>query len=263
MTVRTRIAPSPTGDPHVGTAYVALFNYALARKHGGQFILRDRGHRPRSAAIPPSEAHDLRGALRWLGLEWDEGPDVGGPLRPLPPERADGDLPRARCGARGARRRLSLLLHAASGSRRCARSRRRQKRRSWATTAAAAGSAPAEAAAASRCGRGPRHPPGDAAREARPSSTTCCGATSRFERRADGRPGAAQERRLPDLPPRQRRRRPPDGHHARDPRRGVAFVAAQARRSSTGASAGSRPSSATCRCSATPTGRRSRSARTR
>jgi len=40
MALRTRIAPSPTGDPHVGTAYVALFNHALARKHGGQFVLR-------------------------------------------------------------------------------------------------------------------------------------------------------------------------------------------------------------------------------
>ena len=40
MTVRTRIAPSPTGDPHVGTAYVALFNYCFAKKHGGQFILK-------------------------------------------------------------------------------------------------------------------------------------------------------------------------------------------------------------------------------
>ena len=40
MTVRTRIAPSPTGDPHVGTAYIALFNQCFARQHGGQFILR-------------------------------------------------------------------------------------------------------------------------------------------------------------------------------------------------------------------------------
>ncbi len=76
MTVRTRIAPSPTGDPHVGTAYVALFNHALARKHGGQFILRiEDTDRERSS--PASEAMIFE-ALRWLGLEWDEGPDVGG-----------------------------------------------------------------------------------------------------------------------------------------------------------------------------------------
>jgi glutamyl-tRNA synthetase len=80
MTVRTRIAPSPTGDPHVGTAYVALFNYALARKHGGQFILRiEDTDRERSSAA--SEAMIFE-ALRWLGLEWDEGPDIGGPVGP-------------------------------------------------------------------------------------------------------------------------------------------------------------------------------------
>src|SRR3972149_7913165 len=79
-TVRTRIAPSPTGDPHVGTAYVALYNYAWARKHGGQFILRiEDTDRERSS--PASEAMIFE-ALRWLGLEWDEGPDVGGPHGP-------------------------------------------------------------------------------------------------------------------------------------------------------------------------------------
>ncbi len=80
MSVRTRIAPSPTGDPHVGTAYVALFNYALARRHGGQFILRiEDTDRERSS--PASEAMIFE-ALRWLGLGWDEGPDVGGPCGP-------------------------------------------------------------------------------------------------------------------------------------------------------------------------------------
>ncbi len=80
MTVRTRIAPSPTGDPHVGTAYVALFNYAFARNHGGQFILRiEDTDRERSAAA--SEAMIFE-ALRWLGLQWDEGPDRGGPHAP-------------------------------------------------------------------------------------------------------------------------------------------------------------------------------------
>jgi glutamyl-tRNA synthetase len=80
MTVRTRIAPSPTGDPHVGTAYVALFNYALARRHGGQFVLRiEDTDRERSS--PASEAMIFE-ALHWLGLAWNEGPDVGGPCGP-------------------------------------------------------------------------------------------------------------------------------------------------------------------------------------
>ena len=78
--LRVRIAPSPTGDPHVGTAYIALFNYVFARKAGGTFILRieDTDQERYTAG---SEAAIFE-ALRWLGLEWDEGPDVGGPHGP-------------------------------------------------------------------------------------------------------------------------------------------------------------------------------------
>ncbi len=78
--VRVRIAPSPTGDPHVGTAYIALFNYAFARQQGGAFILRiEDTDQTRSRA--DSERQILT-ALSWLGLSWDEGPDVGGPHAP-------------------------------------------------------------------------------------------------------------------------------------------------------------------------------------
>ncbi len=77
---RTRIAPSPTGDPHVGTAYVALFNYALARQSGGSFVLRiEDTDRKRSTAASERQILD---ALTWLGLEWNEGPDVGGAFGP-------------------------------------------------------------------------------------------------------------------------------------------------------------------------------------
>ncbi len=80
MTVRTRIAPSPTGDPHVGTAYIALFNLCFARQHDGQFILRiEDTDRVRSTVESEQMILD---SLRWLGLEWDEGPDVGGPHGP-------------------------------------------------------------------------------------------------------------------------------------------------------------------------------------
>ena len=79
-TVRVRIAPSPTGDPHVGTAYVALFNYAFARHHGGSFVLRIEDT-DQNRSSPSSERAILAG-LRWLGLQWDEGPDVGGPKGP-------------------------------------------------------------------------------------------------------------------------------------------------------------------------------------
>ncbi|MGQ9834507.1 MAG: glutamate--tRNA ligase [Thermoanaerobaculaceae bacterium] len=78
--VRTRIAPSPTGDPHVGTAYVALFNYAWAKKNQGQFILRIEDT-DRERSNPASERMIFE-SLRWLGLSWDEGPDVGGPHAP-------------------------------------------------------------------------------------------------------------------------------------------------------------------------------------
>ena len=80
MTVRTRIAPSPTGDPHVGTAYMALFNWVLARQSGGQFLLRIED--TDQARSTQSSEQAIFDALRWLGLDWDEGPDVGGPHGP-------------------------------------------------------------------------------------------------------------------------------------------------------------------------------------
>lgn len=78
--VRVRIGPSPTGEPHVGTAYIALFNLAFARKHGGRFVLRIEDT-DQERSRPEWEAQIIEG-LRWLGLDWDEGPDVGGPFRP-------------------------------------------------------------------------------------------------------------------------------------------------------------------------------------
>lgn len=78
--VRTRIAPSPTGDPHVGTAYIALFNHCFAKQHGGEFILRIEDT-DQSRSTARSERNILQ-ALRWLGLEWAEGPDIGGPNGP-------------------------------------------------------------------------------------------------------------------------------------------------------------------------------------
>lgn len=78
--VRVRIAPSPTGDPHVGTAYIALFNYVFAKKNGGRFILRIEDT-DQTRSTRTSEEAILR-ALSWVGLTWDEGPDVGGPYGP-------------------------------------------------------------------------------------------------------------------------------------------------------------------------------------
>lgn len=78
--VRVRFAPSPTGYLHVGGARTALFNYLFARKTGGKFILRiEDTDLERSERIFEER---LIEALRWLGLDWDEGPDVGGPRGP-------------------------------------------------------------------------------------------------------------------------------------------------------------------------------------
>lgn len=77
---RLRVAPSPTGDPHVGTAYMAMFDLAFARQQGGSFLLRiedtDR------ARFDASSEQQLYETLHWLGLTWDEGPDIGGPHAP-------------------------------------------------------------------------------------------------------------------------------------------------------------------------------------
>ncbi len=74
--LRVRFAPSPTGHLHVGNARTALFNWLLARGAGGTFILRiEDTDVERSTRASESAIHD---DLRWLGLTWDEGPDVGG-----------------------------------------------------------------------------------------------------------------------------------------------------------------------------------------
>ena len=78
--IRVRIAPSPTGDPHVGTAYIGLLNYIYARQRGGKFVLRIEDT-DRTRFVPTSEQM-IFDSLRWLGLTWDEGPDVGGPHGP-------------------------------------------------------------------------------------------------------------------------------------------------------------------------------------
>ena len=78
--IRVRIAPSPTGDPHVGTAYIGLLNFIYARQRGGKFVLRiEDTDRTRFVSTSEQMIFD---SLRWLGLTWDEGPDVGGPYGP-------------------------------------------------------------------------------------------------------------------------------------------------------------------------------------
>jgi glutamyl-tRNA synthetase len=88
MTVRVRMAPSPTGSPHVGLVRTALFNWAFARHHGGTFVMRiEDTDKERSTQESYDAILDL---MRWLGLDWDEGPEIGGPHAPYrQSERSD------------------------------------------------------------------------------------------------------------------------------------------------------------------------------
>src|SRR4051812_50170794 len=94
--MRVRFAPSPTGQLHVGNARTALFNWLLARGAGGTFVLRIEDTDVERSTLESETG--ILGDLRWLGLEWDEGPHIGGatraprrtqpphPCRPHPPE---------------------------------------------------------------------------------------------------------------------------------------------------------------------------------
>ena len=78
--VRVRFPPSPTGEPHVGNIRTAIFNWLFAKRHGGAFVIRiedtDQARKVEGAT------EQLLDALRWLGLDWDEGPEAGGPYGP-------------------------------------------------------------------------------------------------------------------------------------------------------------------------------------
>ncbi len=80
MSVRVRYAPSPTGTPHVGNIRTALFNWLFARNQGGQFIVRIED--TDVERLVPGALEAILESLRWLGLDWDEGPEVGGPCGP-------------------------------------------------------------------------------------------------------------------------------------------------------------------------------------
>jgi glutamyl-tRNA synthetase len=225
--LRVRIAPSPTGDPHVGTAYIALFNYVFARKQGGTFILRieDTDQERYTAG---SEAAIFE-ALRWLGLRWDEGPDVGGPCGPYrQSERLSiykehvavlldrGGAYRCFCSKRAARR---------ASARRAGRGEVLDTSATTATVATSTG----------RCGgqagqrRSARGPPAGAGSRRDDLRRSPAARADHLREPAGRRSGAAEVGRVPDLPPGQRRRRSLDGHHPRDPRRGVDHLHAQAR----------------------------------
>ena len=87
-TVRVRFAPSPTGSLHIGGARTALFNWLYAHHHGGTFVLRLED--TDQSRLAPGAIQAIHDGLLWLGLQWDEGPDVGGAHGPyVQSERLD------------------------------------------------------------------------------------------------------------------------------------------------------------------------------
>ncbi len=121
--VRVRFAPSPTGYLHVGGARTALFNWLYARRHGGTFVLRiEDTDAERSSWDMVAGILD---GMRWLGLDWDEGPDVGGPHAPyFQSERLD----KYRAHGAIASSPRAAPTTATARPRRCSRSARRRKR---------------------------------------------------------------------------------------------------------------------------------------
>ena len=114
--VRVRFAPSPTGKLHIGGARTAIYNWAFARANGGTFILRIDDTDPTRSTEENTQI--ILRAMRWLGLDWDEGPEVGGDFGPYSQtERLDlYNRPPSACSPRG--KSVSLLLHArAAGGR--------------------------------------------------------------------------------------------------------------------------------------------------
>ena len=132
---RVRFAPSPTGYLHVGGARTALFNWLFARRHGGVFVLRIEDTDVERSSTEMVEG--ILDGLRWLGLDWDEGPWIGGPYGAVLPVRAARSLSRDGRTARRQRPRVLLLLHA-RGAEGEARSRAGQPAAPGATTAPAA-----------------------------------------------------------------------------------------------------------------------------
>ena len=112
---RVRIAPSPTGPLHIGTARTALFNYLHARHTGGTFILRLEDTDQARSSI--AYERDILDGLHWLGLRWDEGPEVAGeasrgPVRAVSPDAAPAVVRRGCSTSARVGHGLPVLLHA-------------------------------------------------------------------------------------------------------------------------------------------------------
>ena len=175
MTVRTRFAPSPTGYLHIGGVRTALFNWLFSRQHGGQFLLRiDDTDQQRNVA---EALQPILDGFRWLGIDWDEGPEVGGPYGPYFQSQRQAPL----SGRRRSGCSQAATPTATTRRRRRSRPSARRPRRTSARSSIAAGGwpRPTPTRAASRP-RAARASSGSRCRaRASAASTTSCAATSR------------------------------------------------------------------------------------
>ena len=214
--MRVRFAPSPTGHLHVGNARTALFNWLLARGQNGTFILRiedtdlERSTRESEQAILDD--------LRWMGLQWDEGVEVGRRVRPVSPDRAHAVVRRShQSAARGRARAITASVPPRRSKRIARRSSRRDCRRNT----------PAPAATSRRTKRRRRKDSGEAAgrspaRARRPQRHVQRRRPRRghVSHRRDRRSRARSLGRHSRLQLRRRHRRCVDEGDARDSRRG-------------------------------------------
>ena len=221
--MRVRFAPSPTGQLHVGNARTALFNWLLARGHDGTLILRIEDTDAERSTKESEES--ILEDLRWLGLDWDEGPDVGGAGGPY---RQSERLHLYNSYANellAARPCLLLLLRAAEAG---SGSPQRSRGRAAAEVSRDLPRPGARGGAAARGGgraRGRPLPRARAPRRVVPGSRP---RRSHLQHRRHRRSGPRPLRRPSRLQLRGGRRRRADGDHARDPRRGPHLEHAEA-----------------------------------
>ena len=107
--IRVRMAPSPTGQIHIGNVRTVLFNWLFARKNGGMFVLRIEDTDKERSRKEYEEI--IFEDLAWLGIDWDEGPDKGGPFGPYRQSERTEIYKKYLTGTSGKRRRILLLLH--------------------------------------------------------------------------------------------------------------------------------------------------------
>ena len=249
--MRVRFPPSPTGYLHVGGARSALFNWMAARQSGGTFVLRIEDTDQRRLNEDSLDA--IFDGLRWLGLQWDEGPEVGGPFAPyIQSER----LPLYQEWARW----LLDHGHAYEDFDPPLRARQERHARYDAPVSQVSRLDPGAAGCGTRRERdAARDPLQDAARW-RDGRVRCRARRDALaEPRHPGRSSTDEARRLPDLPSRRRRGRSRDGDHPRHAGGRVDPEPADPRLALRRTSAGSGHHGAICRSSRAPTARSSRS----